>query len=132
MSAGAALIITNFARSLRFYNDVLGFATMRFEPGRRWAQMERDGIAIEIEEAAGEAAAPLEYPFGRGVTLLIWTSDVEAVYAGVEAYGARLRIPLRESWRQEDGSRVGHLEFEVADPDGYQLRFLQALPPQRL
>lgn len=132
MSFGAALIVSGFARSMRFYTDVLGFATMRFEPGRRWAQMERDGVSIELHEAPGGALAALEYPYGRGVTLQIWTHDAEAVYAGVQAYGARLHVPLRESWREEEGSRVGHLEFEVVDPDGYQLRFLQVLPPQRI
>jgi hypothetical protein len=71
----------------------------------------------------------VEYPFGRGVTLVVWTQEAEAVYAGVEAYGARLHKPMTEVWREDEGVRLGHLEFEVIDPDGYALRFCEALPP---
>ena len=130
MSFAVSLNCASFARSLRFYTDVLGFATMRFEPAQRWAELERDGVAIALHEDPTASLAPLEYPFGRGVTLLIWTQDSDAVYAGVQAYGARLHRPMHEIWREEDGSRVGHLAFEVIDPDGYALRFCQALPPQ--
>jgi catechol 2,3-dioxygenase-like lactoylglutathione lyase family enzyme len=131
MSLAASLTCSSFARSLRFYTDVLGFTTMRFEPAQRWAELERDGVAIEIAESAEAPLAVLEYPFGRGVTLLVWTNDADAVYAGVQAYGARLHRPMQEIWREEDGSRVGRLAFEVIDPDGYALRFCQVLPPQR-
>jgi catechol 2,3-dioxygenase-like lactoylglutathione lyase family enzyme len=131
MSLAVSLVCSSFARSLRFYTDVLGFTTMRFEPALRWAELERDGVAITLQEDTSSALGALEYPFGRGVMLLVWTHDVDAVYAGVQAYGARLHRPLQEVWREEDGSRVGHLAFEVIDPDGYALRFSQALPPQR-
>jgi catechol 2,3-dioxygenase-like lactoylglutathione lyase family enzyme len=131
MSLAVSLICSNFARSLRFYTDVLGFTTMRFEPAKRWAELERDGVAIELSEDTTGALAPLDYPYGRGVMLRVWTHDVDAVYSGVHAYGARLHRPLQEIWREEDGSRIGHLAFEVIDPDGYALCFSQALPPQR-
>lgn len=123
MSAFARLACSAFARSLRFYNDVLGFTTTRYEPEHRRAELERDGVSIEIAEYEGEALAPLEYPFGRGVTLVIWTPDADAVYSGVEAYGARLHRPMAE---QKHDDRA-YLAFEVADPDGYILRFCQIL-----
>jgi len=128
MSVGARLVCSGFARSLRFYTDVLGFTTMRYEPERRRAELERDGVSIEITESA-DSLAPLEYPYGRGLTLVIWTQEAEAVYSGVQAYGARLHRPMRDVWREEDGLKVGHIEFEVIDPDGYALAFWQALPP---
>ncbi len=129
MSAQIALACSGFARSLRFYTDVLGFTTMRYEPEHRRAEMERDGVSIELAEAAGASGEGLAYPFGRGVTLLVWTKDADAVLSSVEAYGARLDGPMAEVWREEDGVRVGHLAFEVLDPDGYRLRFCQVLPP---
>jgi len=131
MSVSVRLACSGFARSLRFYTDVLGFTTMRYEPELRLAELEREGMAIELAEYQGEGLAPLEYPFGRGVTLVVWTQEVDAVYSGVEAYGARLHKPMTEIWREEDGVRVGHIAFEVIDPDGYALRFCQALPPGR-
>ena len=129
MSLQARLACTGFARSLRFYPDVLGFTTMRYEPEHRRAELERDGVALEIGEGAPEGPDAPSYPFGRGVTLIVWTPDAEAVLSGVEAYGARLSKPMAEFWREEDGTRVGHMAFEVLDPDGYCLRFCQALPP---
>ncbi len=125
MSISARLACSAFARSLRFYTDVLGFATTRYEPELRRAELERDEIAIEIAEYEGEGLAPLDYPFGRGITLIVWTPDADAVYSGIEAYGARLHRPMAESWRDEDGKKVGLLSFEVVDPDGYILRFCQ-------
>jgi catechol 2,3-dioxygenase-like lactoylglutathione lyase family enzyme len=129
MSLTVRLACSVFARSLRFYTDVLGFTTLRYEPEHRRAELEREGVSIEIAEYNGEGLASLEYPFGRGVTLIVWTQEADAVYAGVEAYGARLHKPMLQIWREEDGVRVGHVEFEVIDPDGYALRFCEALPP---
>jgi catechol 2,3-dioxygenase-like lactoylglutathione lyase family enzyme len=131
MSLAAELVCSGFARSLRFYTDVLGFTTMRYLPEQRRAELERDGVAIEIIERASASVAPLEYPFGRGLTLVVWTHDVDAVYSGVQAYGARLHVPLAEVFTEEEGVRTGHLAFEVLDPDGYTMRFCQALPPPR-
>jgi catechol 2,3-dioxygenase-like lactoylglutathione lyase family enzyme len=131
VSLAAQLICSGFARSLRFYTDVLGFTTMRFEPEQKRADIERDGVAIQIAEPGQGELAPLEYPYGRGVTLVIWTNEAEAIYAGVHAYGARLHRAMQEVWREEDGVQTGHAEFEVIDPDGYALRFCQALPPKR-
>jgi catechol 2,3-dioxygenase-like lactoylglutathione lyase family enzyme len=130
MSLAVQLACSSFTRTLRFYTDVLGFTTMRFEPDRKRADLERDGVAIQIAEPVDAPLAPLDYPFGRGVTLVIWTNDAEAIYAGVHAYGARLHRPMQEVWREEDGVQTGHAEFEVIDPDGYAMRFCEALPPR--
>jgi len=129
MSLTVRLACSGFARSLRFYTDVLGFTTMRYEPEYRRAELEREGVSIEIAEYNGEGLASLDYPFGRGVTLVIWTQEADSIHAGVEAYGARLHRPMTTISRDEDGVRVGHIEFEVIDPDGYALRFCEALPP---
>ena len=129
MTLQVHLACTGFARSLRFYTDVLGFTTMSYEPEHRGAMLERDGVSVEISESVPEGPDAPSYPFGRGVTLIVWTPDAEAVLSGVEAYGARLAKPMTEAWREEDGTRIGHIAFEVLDPDGYTLRFCQALPP---
>ena len=124
MTAWVQLAVSQFARSLRFYTDVLGFTTMRFEPAARWAQLEREGVILELGE--NPESAPLEYPSGRGITVVVWTRDLDAAYAGVEAYGARVHRPVHEVWRDEEAGRVGHRAFEVLDPDGYCLCFRQA------
>jgi catechol 2,3-dioxygenase-like lactoylglutathione lyase family enzyme len=132
MTLAASLVCSGFSRSLRFYTDVLGFAALRYAPELKRAELERDGVSIEIAERADGVPASLEYPYGRGVTLVVWTQDVESVLAGVEAYGARLHRPMEQVTRQDEAGTLGHVEFEVLDPDGYLLRFCQALPPARL
>jgi catechol 2,3-dioxygenase-like lactoylglutathione lyase family enzyme len=129
MTLAVQLACSGFARSLRFYTDVLGFTTMRYEPAERTADLERDGVTVTLREGV-ESPGALEYPYGRGVTLVVWTPDADAVYAGAQAYGARLLRPMEEVWREEDGRRIGHLAFEVMDPDGFLLRFCQPLPPR--
>ena len=126
MSLSLRLNVSGFARSLRFYTDVLGFVTLRYDAEQRCAEVERDGIAIEIGESSADIA-PLEYPFGRGVTIIVWTRDVEAVLAGIEAYGARLHSPPAIREHVEDGRNFSHVAFDVCDPDGYKLRFCQSL-----
>jgi predicted enzyme related to lactoylglutathione lyase len=132
MSLALRLACTGFARSLRFYTDVLGFTTMRYLPAERRAELERDGVSVELAEGVAEGPDAPAYPFGRGVTVVIWTQDADAVLSSVEAYGARVHRPMEESWREEEGARVGHVAFEVLDPDGYCLRFCQALRPEGL
>ena len=129
MSLAVELTCSGFARSLRFYTDVLGFTTMRYAPEQRRAELERDGFNLEIVEATQSPLAALEYPFGRGVTLVVWSTEIEAIYAGVQAYGARLHRPLAPVWRTEEIGKIGHLVFEVIDPDGYLVRFCQAMGP---
>jgi catechol 2,3-dioxygenase-like lactoylglutathione lyase family enzyme len=126
MSPCLRIACSSFARSLRFYTDVLGFGTTKYAPDLRCAELERDGIGIELTEYNGEGLAPLEYPFGRGMTVIVWTDDAESVYAAIEAYGARLHKPMTAVWSEGDGARSGHEVFEVVDPDGYILRFCQA------
>ncbi len=129
MSLSVELVCASFARSLRFYTDVLGFATLRFAPAERQAELERDGVSIVLREGTSELGV-LEYPFGRGVTLVVWAMDIDSVYAGVQAYGARLHRPMRQVQLQEEGGGTAHVEFEVIDPDGYGMRFCQPLPPE--
>ena len=131
MSLAVELVCSGFARSLRFYTDVLGFTTMKYLPEQRRASLERDGVAIDLAERPNAGIAPLEYPFGRGITLVVWTADAEAVYSGAQAYGARIHKPLEEIFTEDEAGRTGHMAFEVLDPDGYALRFCQALPPNR-
>lgn len=127
MTLAVRLACQGFARSLRFYTDVLGFVAMRLDAEARVVELERDGVQIELAEGDAGEVADLAYPFGRGVTLIVWVHDAEAVYASVHAYGARLHAPLHEAMREEDGVRTAHARFEVIDPDGYRIRFCQSL-----
>jgi catechol 2,3-dioxygenase-like lactoylglutathione lyase family enzyme len=123
------LICADFARSLAFYTDVLGFAVRYARPEERFAYLEREGAELMIEQAVGRAflAAPLEHPYGRGVNFQIAVGDVATLHARVIDAGCPLYLPLEEKWYRRGAEEVGNRQFIVPDPDGYLLRFFQSL-----
>ncbi|HTR17941.1 MAG TPA: VOC family protein [Acetobacteraceae bacterium] len=126
----AELRCADLGRSLRFYTDVLGFDRRVAAPEHGFAELGWAGAILRLTtEAAGGAAgeAGLEYPFGRGVTLIFPTDDAEALCAGAAAYGARLHRPLETRTPLAAGAPARSLAFELMDPDGYVLRFVQDL-----
>ncbi|PYP78700.1 MAG: bleomycin resistance family protein [Gemmatimonadetes bacterium] len=91
--------------SVAYYVERLGFECVwRSDPV---ASVRRDGTALMLcENDQGHA----------GTWLWIAASDVDALYAELEARGAKLRhAPANYPW----GSR----ECQVTDPDGHVLRF---------
>ena len=137
------LDVTTLATSVRFYAEVLGFRTLFERPAERFAYLERDGVELMLEEAAGPGrrfrTATLEVPFGRGVNFQLRVGDVDAVHARAVASGVEIVVPMEERWYRVDvaqaGGRwrkagaveVGNRQFVVADPDGYLWRPFQDL-----
>src|SRR5580698_3071378 len=132
------LDVTALATSLRFYTEVLGFRVLFERPAGRFAYLERDGVELMIQEAAGPGrrfrTAPLELPWGRGVNFQLRVEDVDAVHARAVEAGADIIVPVEERWYRvdvvESGGRwpvkgptdVGNRQFVLADPDGYLWR----------
>ena len=132
------LDVTALAPSLRFYADVLEFRILFERAAERFAYLERDGVELMIQEAAGPGrrfrTAPLDLPHGRGVNFQLQVDDVEAVHARAVAAGTDIVVPMEERWYQvdvaESGGRwpvkgpteAGNRQFVVADPDGYLWR----------
>ena len=54
---------------------MLGFTALYERPEERFVFLEREGVALMLEEAAGPGrrfrTAPLEYPYGRGINFQI-------------------------------------------------------------
>ncbi len=142
------LDVTALAASLRFYADVLEFRVLFERTTERFAYLERDGVELMIQEAAGPGrrfrTAPLELPCGRGVNFQLGVADVDAVHARAVAAGAEIVVPIEERWYRVDvaerGGRwqttgpieAGNRQFVVADPDGYlwrPFRDLGSRPP---
>jgi catechol 2,3-dioxygenase-like lactoylglutathione lyase family enzyme len=124
-----SLICADFARSLAFYTELLGFTVRYARPEERFAYLDRDGAELMIEQSVGRAflAAPLDYPYGRGVNFQIEVADVAELYARVGDAGCPISLPLEERWYRRDDDEVGNRQFIVLDPDGYMLRFFQDL-----
>src|SRR3954462_8317022 len=100
------LDVADLAVSLRFYTDVLGFRVLFERPAERFAYLERDGVELMIQEAAGPGrrfrTAPLELPYGRGVNFQLRVNDVDAVHARAVAAGVDIVVPMEERWYRVD------------------------------
>lgn len=132
------LDVTALATSVCFYTEVLEFRVLFERSAERFAYLERNGVELMIQEAAGPGrrfrTAPLELPHGRGVNFQLRVEDVDAVYARVVAADVNIVAPIEERWYRVDvadsGGRwqtkgpaeVGNRQFVVADPDGYLWR----------
>ena len=132
------LDVTALSTSLRFYAEVLEFRTLFERHAERFAYLERDGVELMLQEAAGPGrrfrTAALEHPFGRGVNFQLRVDDVDAVHARAVEAGAAIVVALEERWYRVDvaqsGGRwhkkgpveVGNRQFVLADPDGYLWR----------
>jgi catechol 2,3-dioxygenase-like lactoylglutathione lyase family enzyme len=132
------LDVTALARSLRFYAEVLEFRILFERSEDRFAYLERDGVELMIQEAAGPGrrfrTAPLEFPCGRGVNFQLRVEDVDRVHSRAVEAGDDIVSPIEERWYRvdvtESGGRwqvkgpteAGNRQFIVADPDGYLWR----------
>ena len=125
------LDVRSLEQSLAFYVKVAGFRMLFGRPEERFAYLDRDGAHLMLEEAAGPGrrfrTAPLEFPYGRGMNLMIEVSEIEALYNSIQASSVAIVVPLEERWYRENQIEHGQRQFVVADPDGYLLRFFTAL-----
>lgn len=132
------LDVTALGESLRFYVDILAFRVLFERPSERFAYLERDGVELMIQEAAGPGrrfrTAALEFPYGRGTNFQLRVEDVDAVHTRALEAGFDIVVPMEERWYRVDvaetggrwqtkgPSEAGNRQFVVADPDGYLWR----------
>lgn len=122
------LKVTDFAQSLEFYTEVLGFAVRYGRPADRFAYLERQGAELMIEQAqAGDrtAVGELRQPFGRGVNFQIMCSSVDVVVAALAAADLPLFLPIESRTYGTGEGVVTQRQVWVQDPDGYLLRFAE-------
>ena len=136
----AELYVSDLARSLRFYVDLLGFVVSYERPEEHFAAISLGSARIMLEQlrattpaspeqiARGEwRPAALEHPFGRGVNLEVPCADVALVASRLAAAGWTALVNLHEKSYRAGERSVRVRQFVVADPDGYLIR-----PSQRL
>ena len=125
------MIVSDLARSLHFYCEVLGFKIEYQRPEHHFAFLSFHGSQIMLEQddlqPSNWRVGPLEAPFGRGMNLSIKCPDAHAIAASLHAAGHTLRKPLEECWYRSNDVMFGERNFLVLDPDGYLLRFAQSL-----
>ena len=114
------LDVTALATSLRFYAEVLEFRILFERPSERFAYLEREGVELMLEEAAGPGrrfrTAPLELPCGRGVNFQLRVDDVDEEYGRLEnVVSAFVQKPTTMPW--------GNRSLLFRDPDGNLVNF---------
>ena len=134
------IYVSDFARSLAFYTELVGFQVDYARPESGFASLCLGSAHLMIEETPGfERAtaeefsrgewrtAALERPFGRGMNLEIQVPSVDAIAQALRAAGHPLLLdPHERSYRVRDRTLTVYQAL-FADPDGYLIR-----PSERL
>ena len=130
------MIVSDLARSLRFYCEVLGFRIEYQRPEHHFAFLSFHGGQLMLEqddlEESSWRVGPLQAPFGRGMNLSIKCPDVQGLVARFETAGHTLRKPLEERWYRSNDVLFGERNCLLLDPDGYLLRFAEDLGTKAL
>ncbi|GAB1615599.1 bleomycin resistance protein [Pseudomonas sp. NGC7] len=125
------LIVSDLTRSLAFYCDILGFKIEYERPEDHFAFLSFGGSQLMLEQdwhsESPWRVGPLEPPYGRGINLSIECPDASALVTALEAGGYPLRNPVEECWYRSGEFLFGQRNFLVLDPDGYLLRFAEAI-----
>lgn len=123
------LIVRDFARSLHFWCELLGFQKLYGRAGPHFAYLERERAAVMLEEHGGTSLSvgELVYPFGRGINLQIATSSLKPMLDNLAAAQWPLFTAPQERWYETGHLESGQRQFLVQDPDGYLLRFAESL-----
>jgi catechol 2,3-dioxygenase-like lactoylglutathione lyase family enzyme len=115
------IMVSDFARSLAFWTDVLGFAIAYDRPEQKFVYLQRpEGGQMMLYQRDGDwETGALEAPYGRGVVLQVYVADLAPVEAAVRAAGLPFYVTPRTRWRDWGDREGGQREFLVQDPDGY-------------
>jgi lactoylglutathione lyase len=111
--------VRDIEESVRYYIEGLGFIMTKkwiHEGKLRWCWLERDGVALMLQEfwKEGHHAGAPEGKLGQGVTICVMCQDALAFYREVTSRGIKAQRPF-----------VGNSLWvtNVSDPDGYKLSF---------
>ncbi|MET0429234.1 MAG: VOC family protein [Microvirga sp.] len=127
------LLVSDLARSLRFWRDALGFKVSYDRPEHGFAYLEREGAALMLEQRDRAArtweTGPLDPPLGRGINFEITVPDLDAILARLAEQAWPLYLaPEVKHYRVGDRD-VGQRQFLVQDPDGYLARLAEPMDP---
>jgi predicted enzyme related to lactoylglutathione lyase len=101
------LATDNIEESIRFYQDVLGFATTT--KSENYSIVERDGQSIHLQKAA---SADVMKSMREHTEIYIEVSGIDALWEHVKTFKNRYRI--RDLFERD----YGMTEFHIADPHG--------------
>lgn len=126
------LYVKDFPKSLHFYTQIVQFSIEYRRENPSFAFLSYQGSQLMIQEVDPNEdrafiTGPYEYPLGRGINFQIATSNVAEVAESLKAHLYSVRRELQDSWYRQDEVLHGCRQLLVQDPDGYLLRFSQAI-----
>ncbi len=117
------LIVSDVARSVAFYRDVLGFTLGPTVPEAApyvFASVDSGPVEIFLnapEPAYAEYPAFKDRPIGGTLTLFVEVVGIAGLHAAL-ADRVAIVMPFEHKW-------YGVTEFAIADPDGYLITFAE-------
>jgi len=121
------LDVSDFEKSLKFYTEILGFEVLFSRKGFVYLELEEVQFMLEQMSDTGWVTAERNYPLGRGINFQIELDDIEPLYKRLKAADYPLFRDVKDVWYETPDVDSGQREFLVQDPDGYLLRFCQAI-----
>lgn len=124
------LYVSDFQKSLDFYNKVLGFKIEYKRENPLFAFLSYQGSQLMIQKEDNDQEwqnGKPDYPYGRGLNFQIETDNVDKIARLLELNKYPIKREIKESWYREENILHGCKEILVMDPDGYLLRFSQGL-----
>lgn len=118
----------DFAASLSFYTNILGFRILYDRIESQFASIDLNGAQLMlVQKNDFWFVGPLAFPYGRGINLQIEVPDVEPIMARLSLNKTPLFRDVSDTWYRANDLETGNREFLVQDLDGYLLRFFQHL-----
>lgn len=119
------LTVTDFSRSLDFYQRILGFRlrVRRENPDFAYLCLGEAQLMLEAYHPQGWNVAALAPPLGRGINLQIEVDSLTPLLESLSAHQVSLYREVKESRYLIGETEACQREFLVQDPDGYLLRF---------
>ncbi|HLC60938.1 MAG TPA: VOC family protein [Candidatus Nanoarchaeia archaeon] len=118
----------DFAKSLKFYTEVLGFKLEYERKESKFAFLSLEGTQIMIEQSTPEwNTGKIDYPYGRGIHLQITVKSIEKLLDSLNKLDYPLYVEPFEREYKVKNKLIQLRQFLVKDPDGYLLRFVENL-----
>ena len=123
---------SNFAKSLEFYTEILGFKIEYERREFKFAFLSLGEAQIMIEQNTKEwNTGELDYPYGRGIHLQIMVKSIKPLLVSLNKHSYNIYVEPFERWYRIKDRLGGLRQFLVKDPDGYLLRFAEDLGTKR-
>ncbi len=104
--------VADLARSLKYYQEQLGFDLVMEMPAGDYAVVERDDVAIHLFHDGSKSYTP--------VGLHVFTAEIDELHAELKSRGAHISQDIvLKPW--------GHRDFRVKDLSQNELKFTELL-----